>query len=115
LYNNSSKIFFGDKMKEKIIDWFHFHVEILERYKLPYFVWGIGLLAMLVAQHFYFKAINGIYNFQLFGNFPFRQTIETHIYFVKHGMWLIPMVALVFFIVLGIQIHQRNIQRVYRY
>lgn len=102
-------------MKEKIIDWFYFHVEILERYKLPYFVWGIGLIAMLVAQHFYFKAINRIYNFQLFGNLPFRQAIETHIFFVKHGMWLIPMVTLVFFIILGIQIHQRNIQRIYKY
>lgn len=70
---------------------------------------------MLVAQHFYFKAINGIYNFQLFGNFHFRHIIDTNIDFLKHGMWLIPVVALVFFIVLGIQIHQRNIQKVYRY
>lgn len=102
-------------MKEKIIDWFHFNVEILERYRLPYFVWGIGIISMLVAQHFYPKVINVIYNFQFFGQFPFKPIIETNINYVIHGMWLIPLVALGFFIVLGIQIHQRNIKRVYRY
>lgn|SRR5690606_6557036 len=102
-------------MMEKIIDWFHFHVEILERYKLPYFVWGIGLIAMLVAQHVYPKIIHGFYNFQFLGNFPFKPIIATNVDFLKHGMWLIPMVTLGFFIVLGIQIHQKNIKRIFRY
>lgn len=102
-------------MKDSVMDWLYFHGEILEKYKLPYFIWVIGIISMLVAQYFYPKVINGIYNFQFFGNFPFRQIIETNIDFLKHGMWLIPIVALGFFIVIGIQIHQRNIKRVYRY
>lgn len=102
-------------MKEKFIEWVYFHGEFLERYRLPYFVWVIGIISMLIAQHFYPKVIKGIYNFQFFGNFPFRPIIETNIDFLKHGMWLIPMIVLGFFIVLGIQIHRRNIKRVYRY
>lgn len=102
-------------MKEKIIDWLYFHVEILERYKLPYLIWGVGLIAMFVTQYLYPKIIHGIYNFQLLGSFPFKSIIETNVVFLKNGMWLIPMVVLGYFVVLGIQIHQKNIQRVYRY
>lgn len=102
-------------MKEKIIDWFYFHVEILESYKFPYFVWAIGLIAMFVAQHIYPKIIHGIYDFQLLGNFPFKSIIAANVDFLRHGMWLVPMVVLGYFVILGIQIHQKNIQRVYRF
>lgn len=102
-------------MKDKFIDWLHFHGEILERYRLPYFVWVVGIISMLIAQHFYPKFINGIYNFQLFGQFPFKPLIENNINYLIHGLWLIPLMVLGFFIVLGIQIHLKNVKRVYRY
>lgn len=102
-------------MKEKITDWLYFHVEILERYRLPYFVWVVGIIFMLLAQYFYPKFINGIYNFQLFGQFPFKPLIENNINYLIHGLWLIPLIVFGFFVVAGVQIHQRNVKNVYRY
>ncbi len=102
-------------MKEKFIEWVCFHGEILERYKFPYVVWSVGVVVMFGVQCFYPKIINAIYEFQLLGQFPFRQIIEINIDYLKHGMWLIPMLVLGFFIVFGIQIHQKNIKRIYRY
>lgn len=54
-------------MKDSFMEWLYFHGEILEKYRSPYFIWVIGIISMLVAQHFYPKVINVIYNFQFFG------------------------------------------------
>ena len=97
------------------MEWLYFHGEILEKYRFPYFIWVIGIISMLVAQHFYPKVINVIYNFQFFGQFPFRSIIETNINYLIHGMWLIPLIVLGFFLFTGIKIHQKNISKISRY
>lgn len=102
-------------MKDSFMEWLYFHGEILEKYRFPYFIWVIGIISMLVAQHFYPKVINVIYNFQFFGQFPFRSIIETNINYLIHGIWLIPLIVLGFFLFTGIKIHQKNINKISRY
>lgn len=73
-------------MKDSFMDWLYFHGEILERHRLPYFVWVVGIISMLAVQHFYSKVIISIYNFQLFGQFPFKPLIESNINYLIHGL-----------------------------
>lgn len=40
-------------MKEDFINWLNFHAEILNRYKITYFLWGIGMVLMPISQYLY--------------------------------------------------------------
>jgi hypothetical protein len=102
-------------MKEDFINWLNFHAEILNRYKITYFLWGIGMVLMPISQYLYPQILKIIYNFQIFSQYIFRKFVEENINYLVHGLWVIPLIIFMFFFIVGLKIHQENIEKIYKY
>lgn len=102
-------------MKDRIIDWLSFHESVLTTHKLPFCLWIVGIIFALMAMYSYPYLLFKIYNFELFHQYIFREPIENNLHYLKHGLWGIPLLIMVFFGKFGVDIHLKNIKRIYKY
>ena len=89
-------------------EWLQFHIDILEKRSLPFFIWSFGLisafLGMITYEYFLFRLNNSIFLSKLFINY-----IDT----LKQGLWFVPLIILLIFWFIGLTIHKSNIREMF--
>lgn len=94
-------------MLSKFTDWLEFHTEVLEREKRPFFIWLFGIVMAFISRFTYENLLTRLYN-SIFG-----KLIVDNIDLLKHGLWIAPLVILLFFWNLGLAQHKKNINKMF--
>lgn len=94
-------------MLSKFTDWLEFHVEVLERKKLPFFIWSFGMFMACIGIVAYENLVTRLYNS------IFSKLIVDNIDLLRHGLWIVPLVIFVFFWEVGLAQHKKNINKMF--
>lgn len=95
-------------MLSKFNEWFLFHIEVLDRKKLPYLIWFFGMVVAAISIFFYEKIVTRFHNIPIFS-----KLIEDNADILWHGLWVIPLVISIFFWRVGVAQHRKDIDKIF--
>lgn len=89
-------------------EWLQFHIDILEKRRLPFFIWSFGLFSAFLGMTIYENIL-----FKLNNSILFSKLVVDNIDTLKHGLWIVPLIILLFFWFIGLTIHKSNIREIF--
>lgn len=95
-------------MLSKFTEWFVFHIEVLDRKKLPYIIWFFGMAVAVISIFFYEEIVTRFHEIPIFS-----KSIEDNVDILRHGLWIIPLAIFIFFWRVGLAQHRKDIDKIF--